>query len=99
MIQIIPPFSAICYLKEREMNKEVVMVDRTKVEEVINRIRPALQRDRGDVELVEITPYDVVKVRLKGACGTCPMSLMTLKGGIEAEMKKAVPGVKAVEAV
>jgi Fe-S cluster biogenesis protein NfuA len=75
------------------------MVDRTKVEEVINRIRPALQRDRGDVELVEITPNDVVKVRLKGACGTCPMSLMTLKGGIEAEMKKAVPEVKAVEAV
>jgi Fe-S cluster biogenesis protein NfuA len=75
------------------------MVDRTKVEEVINRIRPALQRDRGDVELVEITTNDVVKVRLKGACGTCPMSLMTLKGGIEAEMKKAVPEVKAVEAV
>jgi Fe-S cluster biogenesis protein NfuA len=75
------------------------MVDRSKVEEVINRIRPALQRDRGDVELVEITPNDVVKVRLKGACGTCPMSLMTLKGGIEAEMKKAVPEVKAVEAV
>ncbi len=75
------------------------MVDRKKVEEVINRIRPALQRDRGDVELVEITPNDVVKVRLKGACGTCPMSLMTLKGGIEAEMKKAVPEVKAVEAV
>ncbi len=75
------------------------MVDRTKVEEVINRIRPALQRDRGDVELVEITQNDVVKVRLKGACGTCPMSLMTLKGGIEAEMKKAVPEVKAVEAV
>ncbi len=75
------------------------MIDRTKVEEVINRIRPALQRDRGDVELVEITPNDVVKVRLKGACGSCPMSLMTLKGGIEAEMKKAVPEVKAVEAV
>jgi Fe-S cluster biogenesis protein NfuA len=75
------------------------MVDRTKVEEVINRIRPALQRDRGDVELVEITANDVVKVKLKGACGTCPMSLMTLKGGIEAEMKKAVPEVKAVEAV
>jgi Fe-S cluster biogenesis protein NfuA len=75
------------------------MVDRTKVEEVINRIRPALQRDRGDVELVEITDNDVVKVRLKGACGSCPMSLMTLKGGIEAEMKKVIPEVKAVEAV
>jgi Fe-S cluster biogenesis protein NfuA len=75
------------------------MVDRTKVEEVINRIRPALQRDRGDVELVEITDNNIVKVRLKGACGSCPMSLMTLKGGIEAEMKKIIPEVKAVEAV
>ncbi len=75
------------------------MVDRTKVEEVINRIRPALQRDRGDVELVEITENDIVKVRLKGACGSCPMSLMTLKVGIEAEMKKIIPEVRAVEAV
>jgi Fe-S cluster biogenesis protein NfuA len=99
MMQIIPLSGAFCYRRNRQKRKEAVMVDRTKVEEVINRIRPALQRDRGDVELVEITPYDVVKVRLKGACGTCPMSLMTLKGGIEAEMKKAVPEVKAVEAV
>jgi Fe-S cluster biogenesis protein NfuA len=87
-------------IEAKKKSKEVpFMVDRKKVEEVINRIRPALQRDRGDVELVEITPNDVVKVRLKGACGTCPMSLMTLKGGIEAEMKRAVPEVKAVEAV
>ncbi len=75
------------------------MLDRTKVEEVINRIRPALQRDRGDVELVEVTADNVVKVRLKGACGSCPMSMMTLKGGIEAEMKRSIPEVKAVEAV
>lgn len=75
------------------------MIDRTKVEEVINRVRPTLQRDRGDVELVEITDDNVVKVRLKGACGSCPMSMMTLKGGIEAEMKRAIPEVKAVEAV
>lgn len=75
------------------------MIDKAKVQEVINRIRPALQRDRGDVELVEITENNIVKVRLKGACGTCPMSMMTLKGGIEAEMKKAIPEVKAVEAV
>ena len=75
------------------------MLDRTKVEEVINRIRPALQRDRGDVELVEVTADNVVKVRLRGACGSCPMSMMTLKGGIEAEMKRSIPEVKAVEAV
>ncbi|MFO0753786.1 MAG: NifU family protein [Thermodesulfovibrionales bacterium] len=75
------------------------MVEKAKVEEVINRIRPALQRDRGDVELVEITEENVVKVRLKGACGHCPMSMMTLKAGIEAEMKKVIPDVKSVESV
>jgi Fe-S cluster biogenesis protein NfuA len=76
-----------------------MMLDRSKVEEVINRIRPALQRDGGDVELVEVTEDNVVKVKLVGACGTCPMSLMTLKGGIEAAMKQDIPEVKAVEAV
>jgi Fe-S cluster biogenesis protein NfuA len=75
------------------------MLDRTKVEEVINRIRPYLRRDGGDVELVDITDENIVKVKLVGACGTCPMSIMTLKGGIEAEMKKAIPELRAVEAV
>jgi Fe-S cluster biogenesis protein NfuA len=75
------------------------MIDRTKVDEVIGRIRPALQRDGGDVEVVQITDDNVVKVKLKGACGSCPMSLMTLKGGIEVELKKAIPDVKSVEAV
>lgn len=84
---------------DRNYQKEVVMLDRTKVEEVINRIRPYLRRDGGDVELVDITGENIVKVKLVGACGTCPMSIMTLKGGIEAEMKKAIPELKAVEAV
>jgi Fe-S cluster biogenesis protein NfuA len=75
------------------------MLDKTKVEEVINKIRPALQRDGGDVELVEITDDNIVKVKLTGACGTCPMSIMTLKGGIEALLKQDIPEVKAVEAV
>lgn len=75
------------------------MVDRAKVQEVIDRVRPMLQRDRGDVQLVEITEDNIVKVKLQGACGSCPMSMMTLKGGIEAEMKRSVPEVKAVVAV
>ena len=75
------------------------MIDRSKVEDALNVIRPALQRDGGNVELVEVTPEGVVKVKLVGACGTCPMSIMTLKGGIEAELKKAIPELKAVEAV
>ena len=72
---------------------------RAKVEEVISAIRPMLQADGGDVELVEVDEENVVKVRLKGACGGCPMSRITLKRGIEARMKQAVPEVKAVEAV
>jgi Fe-S cluster biogenesis protein NfuA len=75
------------------------MIEKKIVEDVINRIRPYLRRDGGDVELIEITEDNVVKVRLVGACGTCPMSIMTLKGGIEAELKKAIPELRSVEAV
>ena len=71
---------------------------RENVEKALQKIRPALQADGGDIELVDVSE-GVVKVRLKGACGFCPMSLMTLKGGIEAEMKRVIPEVKAVEAV
>jgi len=70
-----------------------------KVEQALNKIRPALQGDGGDVELVDISPEGVVRVRLKGACGGCPMSQMTLKMGIERILKKEVPEVKSVEAV
>ncbi len=75
------------------------MLNRSKVEEVINRVRPFLQRDGGDVQLMEVTEDNVVKVKLTGACGHCPMSMMTLKGGIEAELRKTIPELKAVEAV
>ena len=75
------------------------MIDKTKVQEVINRVRPALQRDGGDVQIVDVTDDNIVKVKLVGACGHCPMSIMTLKGGIEAELKRSIPEVKAVEAV
>lgn len=69
-----------------------------KVEEALNKIRPALQRDGGDVELVAVEG-DVVKIRLTGACGGCPMSQMTLKMGIERILKKEVPEIKEVVAV
>jgi len=59
----------------------------------------ALQRDGGDVELVEVTEDGIVKVRLQGACRGCPMAQVTLQMGIEQVLKKAVPEVKAVEAV
>jgi len=67
-----------------------------KVQEALNLVRPALQADGGDVELVDVTDDGVVSVRLKGACGSCPMSTMTLKMGIERTLKEKVPGVKEV---
>ncbi|MBG0789432.1 MAG: NifU family protein [Desulfovibrionaceae bacterium] len=72
---------------------------REKVESVLNKVRPMLQGDGGDVELVEITDTGVVKVRLTGACKGCPMSQMTLKNGIERILLKEIPEVKGVEAV
>ena len=71
---------------------------RDKVEQVINRIRPAVQMDGGDIELVDVTD-GIVKVRLVGSCQGCPSSMMTLKAGIERAIQAEVPGVKAVEAV
>jgi Fe-S cluster biogenesis protein NfuA len=70
-----------------------------KVESVLQEIRPALQADGGDVELVEVSEDGVVQVKLKGACGTCPFALMTLKGGIERILKAEIPSVKEVKAV
>jgi Fe-S cluster biogenesis protein NfuA len=69
------------------------------VEKVLSKVRPYLQADGGDVELVEVTEDGVVKVRLKGACGSCPMALMTLKMGIERYLKKEIPEVTEVIAV
>jgi Fe-S cluster biogenesis protein NfuA len=69
------------------------------VKEALDKIRPALQRDGGDVELVEVTDDGVVKVKLTGACGGCPMSQMTLKMGIEKVVKQSVPAVQRVESV
>jgi Fe-S cluster biogenesis protein NfuA len=66
------------------------------VKKVLEMIRPNLQADGGDVELVEVTDDGVVKVKLVGACGHCPMSTMTLKMGIERTLMDQVPGVKEV---
>lgn len=73
-------------------------MDRKKVESVIETIRPALKADGGDVELVDIEDGKV-KVRLTGACAGCPMSQLTLKMGIERELKKQIPEVDEVIAV
>jgi Fe-S cluster biogenesis protein NfuA len=69
-----------------------------KILEVLDEIRPALQADGGDVEFIDYND-GIVHVRMQGACGSCPMSLMTLKQGIEARMKAKIPEVKAVEQI
>jgi len=69
------------------------------VRNALDEIRPALQADGGDVELVEVTENGVVRVRLQGACQGCPMSAMTLRNGIERVIKEQVPGVVEVESV
>ena len=71
---------------------------REKIEAALKEIRPSLQADGGDVELVDVE-NGIVKVRLTGACGGCPMSQMTLKQGIERRIKEAIPEILSVDAV
>ena len=70
-----------------------------KVKAILEEIRPSLQADGGDVELVEVTEDNVVKVRLQGACKGCPGAQMTLKNGIERILKEQIPEIKSVESV
>lgn len=70
-----------------------------KVNEALSQLRPFLEADGGDMELVEITEEGVVRVQLLGACRDCSMSVMTLKAGLEEAVKKVAPGVVRVEAV
>jgi len=69
------------------------------VQKYIDKIRPSLQADGGDVELVEVTEDGIVKVKLLGACSGCPMSTLTIKNGIEKTLKENVDGVQEVQQV
>ena len=69
------------------------------VEKVLDKVRPMLQADGGNVDLVEVTSDGIVKLKLTGSCGCCPMSQMTLKMGIERILKQEVPQVKEVVAI
>lgn len=75
------------------------MIEKTRVENALNDVRPSLQADGGDVQLVEVTEEGVVKVKLQGACAGCPMSQMTLSMGIEQYLKEKIPEIVRVEAV
>lgn len=70
-----------------------------RVEKALDTIRPYLEADGGNVKVLDITEDMIVKLELLGACGSCPMSAMTLKAGVEESIKKAVPEITAVEAV
>jgi Fe-S cluster biogenesis protein NfuA len=72
---------------------------RQRVQQVINLIRPAIQSDGGDLEFVEMTPEGIVRIRLHGACVGCPSSQITLKVGVERNLKAHVPEVRSIEAV
>jgi Fe-S cluster biogenesis protein NfuA len=70
-----------------------------KVEEVLDQVRPTLQADGGDIDLLDVSEDGIVKVQLTGACGSCPFSTMTLKHGVEARLKEMIPEVKEVVAI
>jgi len=75
------------------------MALKEQIEDALNKVRPSLQADGGDVQLVDVDEEGIVRVKLTGACGGCPMSQMTLKMGIEKILKQNVPEVKSVESV
>jgi len=72
---------------------------KTKVENVLDQVRPYLQQDGGNLKLIEITDDNIVNVELTGACSSCAFSTMTLKNGVEATLKKVLPEIKEVVAV
>jgi Fe-S cluster biogenesis protein NfuA len=75
------------------------MISKDTIDKVLEQIRPYLQVDGGDVELVEIVEPGIVKIRLLGACHTCPLNLTTLRAGIERIIMKEIPEVKRIESV
>ncbi|HLU25816.1 MAG TPA: NifU family protein [Longimicrobiales bacterium] len=82
------------------MSGESALSARARIEAVLESIRPALHEDGGDVELIDYDDEDgIVQLRLMGACGSCPISMMTLKRGIERRIIMAVPEVRAVHAL
>ena len=75
------------------------MISKSEVQRVIDLVRPALQADGGDVELINVREDNVIEVRLQGACGSCPMATLTLKAGIERVLKEEIPEVEEVISV
>ncbi len=78
-------------MNKHELNQKVI--------DAIEQIRPYLQADGGDISFIELTDDNIVKVKLQGACGSCPHAMMTLKNGVEVAVKRAIPEITAVESV
>ncbi|MDX1699219.1 MAG: NifU family protein [Melioribacteraceae bacterium] len=74
-------------------------ISKYKVEQILDRIRPYLQADEGDIELINITQSGIVEVKLLGACSDCPLSIMTLRAGIERTLIREIPEIKRVESI
>lgn len=74
-------------------------IQRDKVENILSSIRPYLQADEGDIELVNITDNGIVEVKLLGACADCPLSIMTLRAGVERALMNEIPEIRRVEAI
>jgi len=85
--------------KKLVVGRQIIMELKEKVEKALEKVRPSLKADGGDVQLVDVDADGTVKVKLMGACGGCPMSQMTLKMGIEKILKQSVPEVKGVVSV
>jgi Fe-S cluster biogenesis protein NfuA len=83
-------------MNENLTDKQVLTL---KVENALDSIRPYLEADGGNVKILEISDDNVVKLELLGACGTCPMSTMTMKAGVEEAIKRAVPEIHSVQAI
>ena len=75
------------------------MIEKERVEKALEKVRPMLAADGGNVELVEVTQDGVVRLKLTGTCGCCPMSQMTLKNGVEKMLKDEIPEIKQVDAI
>ena len=81
------------------MEEEGKSILEQKARNVLDQIRPYLQQDGGDIEFINISEDNVLNVELRGACGSCPYSIITLKNGVETAVKKAIPEIKSVEAI
>lgn len=77
----------------------MLSIDKNKVEQVLESVRPFLRADKGDVELVNIYDNGIIELKLLGACADCPLSMMTLRAGIERALMKEIPEIKRVESI